>query len=92
MATIQIISLANGGSTPYDGEYVREYDPARNGIDKHGYLMTAHLVTTPNRDEAMQFAHARDALDCWRQTDPRQPKRPDGRPNRPLTSFTVEIS
>lgn len=40
---------------------------------------------------AIRFATAREALTYWRQISRTVPLRPDGRPNRPLTAFTVEV-
>jgi hypothetical protein len=41
--------------------------------------------------EARVFAHIGEALDYWRRPSQKTPLRPDGRPNRPLTAFTVEL-
>lgn len=46
---------------------------------------------TTDPAEAMRFDTALDALDCWRHVSPTRPLRPDDRPNRPLTAFTVEV-
>ena len=91
MATIQIIGLIIGGSTPFDGQYLTEYDPARDGCDPDGLPMTCYLRTSPDRGDALTLSH-REAMDLWGAVDPRTPIRPDGRPNRPLTAFTVEIA
>jgi hypothetical protein len=90
MATIQILGLFDDIATPYDGEYVVQYDPSRNGIDPWGRPMSAHLVTTPNRANALVLSMA-DAHRMWVAVDPRNPTRPDGKPNRPLTAFTVRF-
>lgn len=46
---------------------------------------------TTERDEAMRFDSARDALEYWKTQSQTVPFRPDGEPNRPLTAFTIEI-
>ncbi len=52
--------------------------------------MMCHLVTTPDIEQATKFEGV-DAFVLWRTPDPRAPVRDDGKPNRPLTAFTVEI-
>jgi len=39
----------------------------------------------------MTFGDARAAFECWQQVLRSRPVRPDGKPNRPLTAFTVAI-
>lgn len=86
---IKIHGLINGEPTAFDGQYVVEYDAGRNGYDPlSGREMFAYLVTTPIRAEATRFE---DPLEVWRRIDPRMPTRADGRPNRPLTAFTIEV-
>jgi hypothetical protein len=87
---IRIVSLASGPPTPFDGEYVVEYDPGHDGVDREGRRMNCHLVTTPILEDALALTSA-EAFELWRRVDPRHPARLDGRPNRPLTAFTVEI-
>lgn len=96
MVVIQLIGLAVGPMlnqipTPFDGKYLKEYDPSKDGVDADGRAMVAHIITTPDIDEALQFPSHTEAWECWKQVDPRKPMRADGRPNRPLTAFTVQI-
>lgn len=92
MKTIRIIGLVDGQPSAYDGQYVVEYDPGRDGVEPgSGRPMLCHLVTTPDRAAARQLSF-REAMELLRLVDPRRPVRPDGRPNRPLTAFTVEMS
>jgi hypothetical protein len=90
MVTIRIRSLVVGGPTPYDDQYVVDYDPGRDGVDPWGRPMNCHLLATPDRSKALWLdllhAHA-----LWSAVDPRNPIRPDGKPNRPLTAFTVAL-
>ena len=65
-----------------------EYDPSRDGVDPNGRTMSAHLVTTPDRDKALDLPIA-EIFELWRRS---HGIRPDGEPNRPLTAFNVEIS
>ena len=89
--TIRIVGLADGVPTAFDGQWIVEYDPSRDGVDPGGRPMRCHLVTTPNRDEAKEYTGL-GAIEVWRAVDTREPVRPDGRPNRPLSAFTVEIA
>jgi hypothetical protein len=65
------------------GGFVAAYDPEVG--------MTSLVVTT-DKAEALRFASARDAMELWRSVPARAPVRPDGKPNRPLTSFTVSVA
>jgi hypothetical protein len=67
-----------------EGQYVKRFDP--NKFEGRG-----ELIPTRNRDEAMVFASAEEAWDFYRQQSTTHPTRPDGKPNRPLTAFTVTI-
>jgi hypothetical protein len=88
---IQLIGC-NAGETPFDGQYLKEYDPDRPGIDPRGIPMLAHIVATPFKGEAMRFPDAISAWDYWKQTSRTYPIREyDGRPNRPLTAFTITV-
>ncbi len=87
MVTLRIISLATGGDSPFDGQYVRRYDPSYHpkGEVYDGGL----LLVTPNKEEARQFEGAAEAMEYWRQS---YGVREDGQLNRPLVAFTVEVS
>ena len=74
------------GPTAFDGQYVMEYDPSRPGVDPEGREMVAHIVTTPDPEKARIFETLEEALALWKQS---HGIREDGRPNRPLTAFTV---
>lgn len=84
MPVIRIIGLATGVPSPYDGQYVKTYDPEAVGG-------RGAVTTTYDKNKALQFANGADAMAFWRQQSKKYPIRPDGKPNRPLTAFTVEI-
>lgn len=66
------------------GLYLKSYNPDLfNGRGK------AQWTTDPS--EAMHFVSHEAALICWRQQSKCRPTRRDGRPNRPLTAYTVEV-
>lgn len=90
---MRILSMADGTSTPFDDQWLVEYDPERDGTDPDGIPMSARVVTTLDRSMARRFTDAQEALACWRQVCRRDPHggRPDGGLNRPLTAFTIEV-
>lgn len=83
-----VIKILDG---PFTGLYLEEYDPSRNGLDPAGRPMIAHVMGTSDPSLAMRFDDRLEAWDCWRQVDPREPVRKDGKPNRPLTAFTITV-
>ena len=89
---MQIVGLVVGGETPFDGQFLVEYDPDRAGVAPDGSPMLAHILTTPAIGAAKYWPLGGEALEEWRRASKRWPTRPDGRPNRPLTAFTVEIA
>jgi hypothetical protein len=90
---IVLIGLSDGNRTPHDGRYLKAYDPTwlhepveeLPGVDR----FVAVLESTANIAEAKRFATLQDAILCRNSVSPNQPVRPDGRPNRPLTAFTM---
>lgn len=64
--------------------WLRSYDP--DGVDGRG-----RFWFTKDPALAKQFADAAGALACYGQVSIVRPVRGDGRPNRPLTAFTIEI-
>lgn len=84
---IRIVSLAgvvgvrkNG----LEGQYVKFYNPE----DNDGW---GSVESTSHIEEALTFNSSEDAVRTWRAVPEKRPLRPDGKPNRPLTAFTVEI-
>lgn len=88
---IRVWGLAGGDTTGFDGQFLVEYDPNRRGHDPDGRPMLAHVRTTPHPGAALTFPTGVEAWALWRQQSTRWPRRPDGRPNRPLTAFTIEV-
>jgi len=86
---IKIIGLNSGQPTEFDGKWLAEYDPARQGFDSEGRPMIAHIKITDDPMKALMFDDPRDALKLWQKSDG---IRPDGKPNRPLTAFHVEFT
>ena len=65
--------------------WVRSYDP-----DGHDGL--GDVVLTRDRALAHRYVDVAEAMTAWRATSSTHPERTDGKPNRPLTAFTVESS
>lgn len=85
-AIIQLVGLASGEPSAFDGQYLVEYDPTRSGRDPHGRVMLAHVVTTPDPADARRFADAAEAYGVW--------TAPSGLPyprNAPLTAYTIAL-
>lgn len=65
--------------------WLKTYDPDF-GDDGRGFFECVE-----NRDEAKVFQSLEEAHAYWTQVPKVMPTRPDGKPNRPLTAFTVEV-
>jgi hypothetical protein len=81
---IRILGLVAGEPSPFDGQWLVEYDPTRPGSDPHGRPMFAHIVTTPDAAKALRFPDVAAAVDYYRADSGLPYPR-----NRPLTAFTV---
>ena len=80
---IVLISLADGRTDGVPvGCYLASYDPEAD--DGNGMARW-----TPDPAQALTFATAEDAVACYRAVPSNRPLRPDGKPNRPLTMFSV---
>jgi hypothetical protein len=64
--------------------FVSRYDP-----DYMGGL--GRVWSCVDSRVAVQFQDYLNAFEFWRQTSKAKPVREDGKPNRPLTAFTVSI-
>lgn len=88
---IKFICRMDGEPTEYDGEYLKSYDSTYvlPNTEYDGGL----LITTPNLGEAQKFATTIQALAKWKEQAPKAwGVRPwDGKPNRPLTAYTIEV-
>ena len=66
------------------GQYLLSSDP--DAFQGRGWAEWTGDLT-----EARQFTDHGAALDYWRQVSKVRPTRPDGRPNRPLCTFSVTV-
>jgi len=78
---IRLVSLSDGSKTEVDGHWLKFYNPAAHGGQ-------GEILTTADPARALAFNDAAVALTVWRQS---VGTRADGKPNRPLTAFTVSI-
>jgi hypothetical protein len=76
------VQMSSGARPP--GQYIKSFDP-------EAYDGRGDAEGTFDKREALTFTTGEDALNFWRQQSKTRPLREDGRPNRPLTAFTVEI-
>lgn len=83
---IKIIGNFAEPNRPEHGKYLKEFHPDSDPMG------LGDLIVTTDRNQAMQFATTERALAFWRQQSKLVPYRPDGKPNRPLTAYTVEIA
>lgn len=83
-----LIRIADEFAGEMNGQYLKEYDPSRPGVSPEGWEMIAHVVTTPDPNEAMLFIDFTDAYECWRR---KAGIRQDGEWNRPLTRFAIDV-
>ena len=64
------------------GNYLQDYNPeAHNG--------RGDATFTPDVAKAMKFDSFYAAMECWSRQSKTLPLRPDGKPNKPLTAFSV---
>lgn len=82
MIVLRVVCLADGSPTIHDGQYL-VYSNRHSGL-------VAGLWTSPSIEEAKTFPSVAEALEYWQQISPTVPVRPDGKPNRPLTAYTME--
>lgn len=78
-----IFNEALGLPSGVDGTYIKSYVP---DTDPEG---RGDLVVTHDTLAAKRFPDFIDAVSFWKQQSKRNPLRPDGKPNRPLTAYTV---
>lgn len=81
-AIIQIVARVDG-LVPDRPTYVQSVDHSKPPADS--VVLTAELM------DAHRFADKGAAFEAWRGINQRVPTRKDGKPNRPLTAYTVEI-
>lgn len=84
MIIIQIVSLATGLPCKEADMYLKDFD-----VD--AFCGCGHLTVTPDIDDARRFPTVQEAFQFWRRQSKVRPYRPDNKPNRPLTAYTIEM-
>lgn len=87
---LKLLCLADGSIHESSNKYVRYYDV--DYVSPGGYD-GGRLYVTEDPNWAKPFDTAGEAFEVWNSVaPPPYDKRPDGKPNRPLTAFTCEVS
>ena len=82
---IRLCGLASGETFDLNSRVLlKAYDP--DGAEGRGAI-----ETTADPAEALRFPEAGAAWLCWQQKSRALLRRPDGKINRPLTAFNIEI-
>lgn len=93
---MQIQGLSNGAPSPFDGEYLVEYDPERDGMTADGQPLIAHIVCSRDLAEAQRFEDLKALHAEWMRVCERDPHggrlTPGSGLNRPLTAFNIEVT
>jgi hypothetical protein len=81
-ATAVALTIATAKGEVVIGPYLEFSDPdAKFGFGDERW--------TDDLAKAKRFASFREAMECWKAQSSVRPYRPDGKPNRPLTAFSV---
>jgi hypothetical protein len=81
---LRIVSLADGRPSVVDNQWLVSCDvDAREG--------RGMVIATDDPAKALLFPRPAAALMYWQRQSKHTPLRPDGKPNRPLTAYTVTI-
>lgn len=84
MTVIRAEGFVNGASCPHRGQYLKSFDFDAYGGQGFGEF-------TKDRAQAKVFKDAGEAMTFWKTVSKVKPRRPDGKPNRPLTALTVAL-
>jgi hypothetical protein len=72
------------GDSPVESQYLKSWD-----IEAHDGRGDATF--TADIKEAHGFKNLSEAMETWRSQSVKRPFRDDGKPNRPLTAFSVTL-
>jgi hypothetical protein len=86
MKVLVCCGYASGVICPFVGQYLKQYDP-------NGDIRGAIGEWTDDPTQALTFPTVVEAMECWKQERTVGPhlRRGDGKPDRPLTAYSVEI-
>ena len=83
MKAVELTGFSNSDED-VNGKYLETYDPEAH--EGRGFAQF-----TSDLAKAMKFDTHAQAFDLWKSTPRSRPTRPDGKPNRPLTAFTINF-
>lgn len=66
-------------------------DTFMQAFDHEAHDGRGSITLTKQRDHAMTFETTVEAWEFWRKVSAIKPTRPDGKPNRPFTAYSVHI-
>jgi hypothetical protein len=81
---MRAIAFANGVPCPHAGQWLEDFDFEAHGGQGYGTF-------TADKSRAKTFDNFGDAAAFWNTISKTTPRRPDGRPNKPLTALSVSI-
>lgn len=84
MKVIRAVMFANGTPCPHAGQFLK-------GANFEAFNGQGHMTFTEDITQALKFSNVGAAMAFWATTSKGHPRRPDGKPNRPLTALTIEI-
>lgn len=84
---VRLLRVIDGRRTSLDGGWLVEYDPTRPGVGPNGEPMAAHITVCQAWEQARRFAGVAEAHAYVSRTS--GAVRPDGRPDRPLTAYSL---
>lgn len=71
-------------------QWLVSFDPEISETDPPTYP-TGYLITSSAPEQALKFPSFLHAAAYWKMESKSVPLRPDGKPNRPLTAYSVTI-
>ncbi len=83
---IKLVGLACGVPTDHDGRFLLEYDPTCQW--KEGGQLCVHLLSTDDLGAAKRYP---DLVSLHADYSRSVGTRADGKPDRPITAYTMEI-
>lgn len=83
-ATAVALAVAAVSNSVVVGKYLEWSDPnAKRGMGDERW--------TGDVSKAKQFGSFSEAMECWKAESTIRPIRPDGKPNRPLTAYSITV-
>lgn len=88
---VQLVALADGPPTPLDGRWLVSYDPDTPSRGPGGVMLNCTIQVTTERALAKTFPSFVEAHRYVYRPSRKHPLRADGKPNRPLSAWTLSI-